>query len=76
MFALFLSLNVVALFLFAVWSGMFIAERTRARSLPPGMLSLFHRERATRAFHHAIVSGALALATAVGMLAVNPEPWL
>ena len=66
--ALFVALNVSAFALTWIWLALYVTERARSRSLPPGMLSLFHRERAERAMKNAVTASALFVATAVGVM--------
>ena len=66
MVALFAALNLSALFLAVVWFGVYVQERAKARALPPGMLAMFHRERAHAALRNFNVSLALGVASLVG----------
>ena len=66
--ALAFALRLSALALWVLWVLVCWHEREKARRLPPGMLSLYHRERATGAVRSALVAATLAAATLVGVV--------
>lgn len=65
---LFAALSLSGFALTWLWFVVFLHERQHAMRLPPGMLSLYHRERAYRAARlMGLSAGLTAVTTAAGI---------